>query len=357
MENELVGFACDLLDAPGRGGRHGHLGRHRVGACSPCRARATRAPTSTRPRMVLPATAHAAFHKAAHYFGVEARGGAGRPGLPGRRRRDGRRHRRRRTVLVVAQRTVVRPRRGRPGAPRSPPRPPRAGCAATSTPASAAGCCRTPPGWGAAGPAVDVRGRRRHLDLGGHSTSTPTPPRAPRSCCTARRRCGGRSTSPRADWPGYTMLNSTMQSTKSGGPLAGAWAVVQALGDEGYRAAGRRDVRGGRPDRRRGRRDPGARRWSSPPTPPWSPWSPTTPATRSPSATRCSRAGGTSSRRCRTPARHPTIHLSVSAATARARRGVPRAHSGRRWRRPSRPARSRSTRAWWSSSRRSTRRP
>jgi hypothetical protein len=37
-----------------------------------------------------------------------------------------------------------------------------------------------------------------------------------------------------ADWPGYTMLNSTMQSTKSGGPLAGAWAVTQALGDEGY---------------------------------------------------------------------------------------------------------------------------
>jgi hypothetical protein len=30
------------------------------------------------------------------------------------------------------------------------------------------------------------------------------------------------------------MLNSTMQSTKSGGPLAGAWAVVQALGDTGY---------------------------------------------------------------------------------------------------------------------------
>ena len=37
-----------------------------------------------------------------------------------------------------------------------------------------------------------------------------------------------------AAWPGYTMLNSTMQSTKSGGPLAGAWAVVQTLGDEGY---------------------------------------------------------------------------------------------------------------------------
>lgn len=37
-----------------------------------------------------------------------------------------------------------------------------------------------------------------------------------------------------ADWPGYTMLNSTMQSTKSGGPLAAAWAVVSTIGDEGY---------------------------------------------------------------------------------------------------------------------------
>jgi glutamate/tyrosine decarboxylase-like PLP-dependent enzyme len=37
-----------------------------------------------------------------------------------------------------------------------------------------------------------------------------------------------------ADWPGYTMLNSTMQSTKSGGPLAGAWAVVNTIGDDGY---------------------------------------------------------------------------------------------------------------------------
>ncbi|WP_275106511.1 pyridoxal-dependent decarboxylase [Nocardioides daphniae] len=39
-----------------------------------------------------------------------------------------------------------------------------------------------------------------------------------------------------ARWPGYTMLNATTQSTKSGGPLAGAWAVVTTLGDEGYLA-------------------------------------------------------------------------------------------------------------------------
>jgi sphinganine-1-phosphate aldolase len=39
-----------------------------------------------------------------------------------------------------------------------------------------------------------------------------------------------------ADWPGYTMLNSTMQSTRSGGPLAAAWAVTRFIGVEGYRA-------------------------------------------------------------------------------------------------------------------------
>ncbi|TKG71203.1 pyridoxal phosphate-dependent decarboxylase family protein [Prauserella endophytica] len=37
-----------------------------------------------------------------------------------------------------------------------------------------------------------------------------------------------------ADWPGYTMLNTTLQSTRSGGPLAAAWAVVRHVGDAGY---------------------------------------------------------------------------------------------------------------------------
>jgi glutamate/tyrosine decarboxylase-like PLP-dependent enzyme len=37
-----------------------------------------------------------------------------------------------------------------------------------------------------------------------------------------------------ADWTGYTMINAGVQSTKSGGPLAAAWAVLQAVGDDGY---------------------------------------------------------------------------------------------------------------------------
>jgi glutamate/tyrosine decarboxylase-like PLP-dependent enzyme len=35
-------------------------------------------------------------------------------------------------------------------------------------------------------------------------------------------------------WLGYTLVNSTVQSTKSGGPLAAAWAVLNYVGDEGY---------------------------------------------------------------------------------------------------------------------------
>jgi len=39
-----------------------------------------------------------------------------------------------------------------------------------------------------------------------------------------------------AAWPGYTMLNATTQSTRSGGPVAGTWAVVEHIGDDGYLA-------------------------------------------------------------------------------------------------------------------------
>jgi len=35
-------------------------------------------------------------------------------------------------------------------------------------------------------------------------------------------------------WIGYTMVNNAVQSTKSGGPMAAAWAVLNYIGDEGY---------------------------------------------------------------------------------------------------------------------------
>ncbi|WP_033221638.1 pyridoxal phosphate-dependent decarboxylase family protein [Kitasatospora phosalacinea] len=42
-----------------------------------------------------------------------------------------------------------------------------------------------------------------------------------------------------AQWPGYPVVNSTVQSSKGAGPLAGAWATLQALGADGYRELGR----------------------------------------------------------------------------------------------------------------------
>ena len=37
-----------------------------------------------------------------------------------------------------------------------------------------------------------------------------------------------------ANWPGYTVVNGAAQSSKTGGPLAAAWAVLNFLADEGY---------------------------------------------------------------------------------------------------------------------------
>jgi glutamate/tyrosine decarboxylase-like PLP-dependent enzyme len=37
-----------------------------------------------------------------------------------------------------------------------------------------------------------------------------------------------------ASWTGYTIINPTMLSTRSGGPVAAAWSVMNYVGDEGY---------------------------------------------------------------------------------------------------------------------------
>ncbi|MBB4766609.1 pyridoxal phosphate-dependent decarboxylase family protein [Amorphoplanes digitatis] len=43
-----------------------------------------------------------------------------------------------------------------------------------------------------------------------------------------------------ADWPGYTMVNPVISSTRSGGPIAAAVATLRHLGDDGYlRLAGK----------------------------------------------------------------------------------------------------------------------
>ncbi|SFB84412.1 Glutamate or tyrosine decarboxylase [Nocardioides terrae] len=232
MENELVGYACTLLDAPATAvGTVTSGGTESVllavqGARDAC-------PEIARPRMVIASTAHAAFHKAAHYFGVEAvvvpvgadfRADAAAMAAAIDRS----------TVLVVA-----------------------------SAPSYAHGV--VDPVAEIAGAAA-AAGVRCHVDacIGGWvlpfaaRLGRPVPPwtfavdgvtsisvdthkyaYAPKGTSlllhrtTALRRPQYFAS---AAWPGYTMLNSTLQSTKSGGPLAGAWAVTQAIGPDGYAA-------------------------------------------------------------------------------------------------------------------------
>jgi sphinganine-1-phosphate aldolase len=43
-----------------------------------------------------------------------------------------------------------------------------------------------------------------------------------------------------ASWPGYPVVNATLQGTKSAGPLAAAWAVLQKVGTAGYVELARR---------------------------------------------------------------------------------------------------------------------
>jgi sphinganine-1-phosphate aldolase len=230
MENDLVAFGLRLLDAPEGGVGTVTSGGTESVLLAVQGARDSR-PDVARPAMVVPSTRHAAFDKAAHYFGVEKR------------------------VVPVGPDF-------------------RADVAATeaaldddvvlvvgSAPSYAHGVVDPVPALAAL--AAD-RGIRCHVDacIGGWVLPYATrlgrqvPPwtfavdgvtsvsvdlhkygYAPKGTSLLLHRTP-ELRRPQyfasADWPGYTMLNSTMQSTKSGGPLAGAWAVVESLGDEGY---------------------------------------------------------------------------------------------------------------------------
>ena len=232
MENELVGFAANLLDGPPTTVGTVTSGGTESVLLAVQGARDSR-PDVERPRMVLPVTAHAAFHKAAHYFGVEAvmvgvdEEFRARPDAMAAAIDD-------RTVLVVASAPsyahgVV-----------DPVTEIAAAAAAQGVRCHVDACIggwvlpyaarlgRAIPAWsfaveGVTSISVDLH-KYAYAPKGTSVLLHRTPDlRRPQFFASAR-------------WPGYTMLNPTMQSTKSGGPLAGAWAVVNTIGDEGYLA-------------------------------------------------------------------------------------------------------------------------
>ena len=232
MENDLVGFACDLLDAPDSAVGSVTSGGTESVLLAVQGARDA-SPSVATPSMVVPSTVHAAFHKAAHYFGVTARVVPVGPDF----RADVAA-----TAAAVDESTVL---------------------VVGSAPSYAHGVVDDIPSLAAL---AGTRGIRCHVDacIGGWvlpyaaRLGRPVPPWTfavdgvtSISVDTHKYAYAPKGTSllvhrtpdlrrpqffASADWPGYTMLNTTMQSTKSGGPLAGAWAVVQHLGSPGYLA-------------------------------------------------------------------------------------------------------------------------
>ncbi|WP_245999933.1 pyridoxal phosphate-dependent decarboxylase family protein [Nocardioides pocheonensis] len=230
MENDLVGRACDLLDAPPDAVGTVTSGGTESVLLAVQAARDAR-PEVERPEMVLPTTAHAAFHKAAHYFGVRpvlVDVGAdfrARPAAMADAIGDS-------TVLVVVSAPsyahgVVDPVREIAGAAAA--RGVRChvdACIGGWVLPYAARLGRPVPPWtfsveGVTSISVDLH--KYGYAPKGTSVLLHRDPHLRRPQFFAS-----------ADWPGYTMLNSTIQSTKSGGPLAGAWAVVNTIGDDGY---------------------------------------------------------------------------------------------------------------------------
>ncbi|TCO56536.1 glutamate/tyrosine decarboxylase-like PLP-dependent enzyme [Actinocrispum wychmicini] len=232
MENEIVGTAARLLN--------GGVGQVTSGGTESCMLAVLAARgDAERPSIVLPVTAHAAFHKAAHYFGIRTIPvpvGADFRVDPA----DVRAAIDDDTVLVVA-----------------------------SAPSYA---------HGVVDPVTDIaaiagdRGIRCHVDacIGGWVlpyfgrlgvefepfdftvpgvTSISVDlhkyaycPKGTSVLLHASSELRRTQYFASAAWPGYTMLNSTMQSTRSGGPIAAAWAVLRHVGDEGYLELARRTL-------------------------------------------------------------------------------------------------------------------
>ena len=228
MERELVAFGAALLQAP-----EGYAGTVTSGGTESCllavvAARAAR-PEVARPQLVAPTTVHAAFHKAAHLFGVELTLVDVHP--------DTQQADPQRMAAALTDRTVL---------------------VVVSAPSYAHGVLDPVAPIAAAAAA---RGIRCHVDacIGGFVLPFLDPPAwsfevdgvtsisadlhkygyAPKGVSLLLHRSMALRHSQfwaTADWPGYGVVNSTLQSTKSGGPLAAAWATAMLLGHSGYAA-------------------------------------------------------------------------------------------------------------------------
>jgi glutamate/tyrosine decarboxylase-like PLP-dependent enzyme len=231
LENDVVAMASGLL-----GGSEATVGTVTSGGTESCllavlAARDSR-PGVSAPAMVVPETAHAAFHKAAHYFGVRV---VAVPVDPVTFRADAAA-----MAAAIDDDTVL---------------------VVASAPSYAHGVVDPVTEIAAAALRAGVRChvdaciggwvlpyfRRLGVDVPPFDFSVPGVtsvsvdlhkyaycPKGTSVLLHASADLRRAQYFASADWPGYTMLNSTTQSTRSGGPLAAAWAVTRHLGDAGY---------------------------------------------------------------------------------------------------------------------------
>lgn len=232
MEKQVVGAVADLL-----GGGHGIFTSGGTESIMLAVKAARDEAGRDRPNLVLPVTAHPAFHKAAHYLGVEVRQVPVdlatyqvSPQAVAEVIDDG-------TVLVVVS---------------APSYPQGAIDPVEEVAAVAAGAgvrCHVDAcvgGWllpwlreaGAAVPPFDlsvpgVTSLSCDLHKFGYA------PKGASVVLFADPGTRRRAYFASAAWPGYTIINATVQSSRSAGSLGGAWATLQSLGRQGYLELGR----------------------------------------------------------------------------------------------------------------------
>lgn len=239
LENDVVGAAAALLGAPGAQGTFTSGGTESILLAVKTARDHARAGRGVRdPQLVLPSTAHAAFHKAAHYLGLEP---VVVPVDPATYRAD--------AAAVAAAIT------------------PRTALVVASAPSYAHGVID--PVAEIAAAAADA-GVLCHVDACIGGWLLPHLRRAGRKIPAFDLSVPG-VTSLSADlhkygyadkgasvvlyrdaelrrhqyfahagWPGYPVVNPTVQGTKPAGLLAQAWAVLRYVGEDGYTAlAGR----------------------------------------------------------------------------------------------------------------------
>lgn len=232
MERQVVGAVSDRL-----GGGHGVFTSGGTESIMLAVKAARDLAGRDRPNLILPVTAHPAFHKAAHYLGVEV------VPLPVDlstykvRARDVEAAITPDTVLVVASAPSY------PQGVIDPIEEVAAVASAAGVPFHVDACVG---GWllpwlreaGAPVPPFDlsvpgVTSISCDLHKFGYA------PKGASVLLFADPAMRRRAYFASAAWPGYTIINATVQSSRSAGPLGGAWATLQALGREGYVELGR----------------------------------------------------------------------------------------------------------------------